>query len=143
VIEVLADASVILKWFHTDGEAEVIAAQALLRAHRAEQIRTLILDLAVYELGNVLARSLAWPAAEVADQLDELMLLCGPALQLLPEWRRDAAQLAEQNGLTFYDAAYAAAARGLQISLVSADRELLRVGLAESISGFAERLRLP
>ncbi len=44
--------------------------------------------------------------------------------------------------LTFDDAAWAATARALSVSLVSADVRLLDAGLAESPAAAVERLRL-
>src|SRR5438132_1234570 len=139
-MDLVTDSSVLLKWFITEQESEVDAAAALLRAHRLQLVRVILLDLTIYELGNNLVRRL--DAATAADRLDDIVLLCGPVISLEPEWRRDAAQLAERHRLTFYDAAFAAAARGLGVSLVSADRQLLAAGLAESVTEFARRLRL-
>lgn len=102
----------------------------------------LILDLTIYELGNVLLRGEAWDAYRVATQIEDLLTICGEPIVLEPEWRRDAAAVAEEHGLTYYDASYAAAARGLGVALVSADKQLLDAGLAETITQFVERLRL-
>jgi predicted nucleic acid-binding protein len=140
--QVLADTSVLLKWFHPDGEDEVPAAMSLLAAHRTERADVVILDLTLYELGNILLRSLHWSSGDTADQLEDLILICGMPLALDASWRRDAALLAEQHRLTFYDAAFAGAARGLQIPLVTADHELLASGLAERVSAFVHRMRL-
>jgi predicted nucleic acid-binding protein len=99
-------------------------------------------DLALYEVGNVLVRSLKWPSQKVAEQLDDLLGICGAPLALTSEWLRDAAYLATRHHLSFYDAAWAAAARGLGIPLISADRMLVGAGLAESPSTIVRRLRL-
>lgn len=48
----LIDTSVLIKWFHAAGEAEVDQARAVLRAHVAGDVEAHILDLAAYELGN-------------------------------------------------------------------------------------------
>lgn len=126
----LVDTSVLLKWFHEDGESEVEQARALLRAHRAGQERLLVLDLAAYELGNVLLRPLGLPALVIAAQVRLLLTLCGPLLHMRPSWLDAAADLGERHGLTYYDASWAAAAQALQCPLVSADRLLVRNGLA-------------
>ena len=44
--------------------------------------------------------------------------------------------------MTFYDASCAAAASALDVPLVTADRQLLAAGLAESPTDIAIRLRL-
>jgi len=59
------------------------------------------------------------------------------------DWFRFAAHLAGEHQLSFYDASWAAAARALQVPLISADSRLLAPGLAESPTDIAHRLRLP
>lgn len=138
----LIDTSVLIKWFHSPGESELVEARALREAHRVGEVEAHILDLALYDTGNVLIRALGWSAREVADQIDDLLKICGPPLQLAGQGLADAALLATQHRLSFYDATWAAAARGLSIPLVSADRRLVAAGLAESPTMTAERLRL-
>lgn len=124
----LVDTSVVIKWVHEEGESDVDAARRLLTAHRAGTARLLLLDLVVYEFGNVLLRSLGQPADVVTQQLDLLHRLCGPFVHPAPSWHGDAARLGEHHRLTFYDASWAAAARALGCPLVSADRRLLEAG---------------
>lgn len=69
-------------------------------------------------------------------------MIFGTPLLSSPEWLRDAADLASDHRLSFYDAAWAAAARGLGVPLISADRQLLAAGLAESATAAAQRLGL-
>lgn len=138
----LVDTSVLIKWFHSTGESELVEARALRDAHKVGEVDAHILDLALYETGNVLLRALGWSAREVADQIDDLLQICGPPLQLSAQGLSDAAVLSTRHRLSFYDAAWAAAARGLSIPLVSADRRLVAAGLAESPTMTAERLRL-
>ena len=139
----LVDTSVLVKWFHTEGEGDIDAARALRSAHVTGVVEAHILELAVYELGNVLVRALGWAAGEVADQLHDLLVLVGTPVVMSPDWLAEAATLAVEHRLTFYDASWAAAAGELGVSLVSADRQLLRSGLAESPSRIVERLGLP
>ena len=139
----LIDSSVLIKWFHSTGEGELSASRALRSAHLAGLVDAYMLDLGLYEIGNVLLRSLHWSAADLADQLDDLRAICGTPLPTSAAWLRDAAELAELHSLTFYDAAWAAVARGLRVPLVSADRQLVDSGLAESPTAVAARLRLP
>ena len=124
----LVDTSVVIKWVHEEGESAVEPARRLLAAHRAGTARVLLLDLVVYEFGNVLLRALHQPAAEVTRQIDLLHRICGPFVHPAPSWHGTAAQLAAEHGLTFYDASWAAAARALGCPLVSADRRLLDAG---------------
>ena len=87
----LIDTSVLIKWFHSAGESELGQARALLSAHASGELEALTLDLATYEVGNVLTRALRWPAAAVADQLDDLHVILGPMLIMAPAWLRRAA----------------------------------------------------
>jgi len=104
VTRLLVDTSVTIKWFHAEGESELLEARALLAGHRDEILTAPVLDLGVYELGNVLLRRLRWGAARAASQIEDLLVICGPVLAPVPAWYPDAAALAETHGLTFYDA---------------------------------------
>ena len=139
----LIDTSVLVKWFHGPGESELPQARAIRDASRGGEVHSLVIDLALYELGNVLLRSLGWDGADVADQLDDLVTICGAPLTMESAWLRRAAELGSTHRLTFYDAAWAAAAEALTVPLVSADAQLRSAGLAESPTSVAERLRLP
>lgn len=139
----LLDTSVVMKWFHSEGEGEVEQSRALRAAHAHGDVEAHVLDLALYELGNVLTRALRWGPVDVADQLDDLQLILGSPLAMTPSGLRQAAGLAATHGLTFYDASWAAAAQDLGIALVSADKQLLTAGLAESPGEVTRRLGLP
>ena len=132
-----------VKWFHSEGESQLAEARALREATRRGDVEARVIDLALYEMGNVLLRSLRWSGPDVADQLDDLMVICGSPLAVAADWLRRAAVLGAANGLTFSDACWAATAQALGISLVSAGTQLLRAGLAESPRAAARRLRLP
>ena len=134
------DTSVVLKWFHSEGEPEIEEARAILHAHQEDVLPAHVLDLSVYELGNVLLRSLRWSAGDAADQIDDLLAICGPQLVPDPRSRRRAAELAEEHKLSFYDAVSAATAPVRGFSLVTADRRLLGVELGESPARFVDRL---
>jgi predicted nucleic acid-binding protein len=138
----LVDTSVLIKWFHEVGESEYVEARAIRDAHVRGNLAAHVLDLAIYEVGNVLMRALKWPAADVSDQLDDLLAIVGPPLSLAPAWLGAAAALAETHALSFYDASWAAAAAALGVPLVSADRRLVAAGLAESPSTVAVRFNL-
>lgn len=139
---VLVDTSVALKWFHEEGEADVPEARAVLAAHQDERITAYLLDLSLYELGNVLLRSLHWSAVDTADQLADLVAICGDPLVPDLSWHRDAASLAALHGLSYYDASFASAAAAIGAPLVSADKQLVAAGLAESPVALVRRLRL-
>ena len=106
----LIDTSVLIKWFPSEGEAELSEARALRSAHVTGELDAHVLDLAIYEVGNVLARSLRWAASDVADQLDDLDAVVGEPLVMTADWLRQAARLAERHALSFSDASWAATA---------------------------------
>ena len=139
----LVDTSVLVKWFHSEGESDLAEARALRQATQVGDVQARVIDLALYEMGNVLLRALGWGASVVADQLEDLVVICGPPLAMAADWLRQAAELGQRHRLTFYDAAWAAAAEALGISLVSVDAQLLAAGLAESPAAVVRRLRLP
>jgi len=133
VTTLLVDTSVLIKWFHSNGESGLAEARAIREGTQRGDVQTRVIDLALYEMGNVLLRALGWNGSDVADQL----------LAMAAEWLRRAAAIGAAHRLTFYDAAWAAAAEALGVPLVSADAQLLAAGLAESPEAVAHRLRLP
>ncbi|MHB1783212.1 MAG: type II toxin-antitoxin system VapC family toxin [Acidimicrobiales bacterium] len=139
----LVDTSVLVKWFHGEGESDLADARAIREGTATGAIRCHVIDLALYEMGNVLLRSLGWSASDVADQLDDLVVICGAPLAMAPEWLHRAAAIGAIHRLTFYDAAWAAAAEALGIVLVSADTRLVASGLGETPGSVARRLELP
>jgi predicted nucleic acid-binding protein len=141
VTDVVCDTSIVLKWFHEAGEAEVPEARSLLGGHRDGRITAWILDLTLYEVGNVLLRSLRWPAEEVAAQLDDLRAICAPLAPSDHELRL-AVRLADAHELTVYDAAYAAVAQARGMAFATADVALLERGTGERAGDIASRLGL-
>ncbi|KLO32528.1 type II toxin-antitoxin system VapC family toxin [Mycobacterium haemophilum] len=141
-MRLLVDTSVLIKWFHDAGESELAEARAIRDAHVRSELDAHVLDLAIYEVGNVLVRALKWTARDVGDQLDDLLEIVGPPLVMSKAWLREAAVLAERHALSFYDASWAATAAALRIPLVSADRRLLAAGLAETPSAVVDQLNL-
>jgi predicted nucleic acid-binding protein len=140
VIDVVSDANVALKWFHSEGEEEVAEARALLDAHKERTLALSVLDLTAYEVGNALMRGRAGAGTDqVATVLEALAEVC-PALRPTPEELRRATQLVAQHDLTLYDAAYAAVAEGRKATLATLDKALLKAGLGTRPSELAARL---
>lgn len=124
----LLDASVLLAAFDTD-DAHHEAANSLL-ADPGATLATL--DLARYEVANVAVR--AWRAPEAAAPLlavIERLADDGGVVASTSSLLARAAELAERHELSVYDAAYVAAARDGERSLVSCDeRDLVSKGFA-------------
>jgi predicted nucleic acid-binding protein len=142
VSRLLIDTSVLIKWFHAEGEEELDEARTLRSAHVNGDLDAHMIALAIHEIGNVLLRALNWDPVDVADQLDDLLAIVGPPLISSPAWLRRAATLGYQHNLTFYEASWAAASAELRVPLVSADRKLQGTGLAESPTQAGARLQL-
>lgn len=137
--DVLVDTSVVVKWFRAEQEEDLASARALLDARQDGRIVLRILDLTYYELGNVLARPGRLQASEIAEQLDELGIVCGEGLPLTRTLRAATAEIAVRDGLTFYDAAYVAVALAQGMDLVTADTQIIAAGGGESPRDYAVR----
>jgi len=139
-IDVVSDASVVLGWFHEEGEEEVADSRAILAAHRDRTIAMVVLDLTAYEVGNALLRGRARASADqVATVLESLSRIC-PAIAPDAADLRRAAELAERHDLTLYDAAYAAMAHQRRGILATLDRALLAAGLGNRPSEVVAQL---
>jgi predicted nucleic acid-binding protein len=142
-IDVVSDASVALKWFHSEGEEEVEAPRALLERYGRGVVALHVLNLTPYEVGNALLRGRATVAADrVAVVLEALADIC-PQVSPTTDELREAATLAEEHGLTLYDAAYAAVAQKRRAELATLDRALLRSGLGRRPSAILAELPAP
>lgn len=125
--DVLLDASVWLAAADADDPFHKPARDLV----RSERVLHVALDLTVYEVGNVAARS--WGDLERAARLCRLVLVaCGDRLvRVNVDLATEAARIASERQITVYDAAYVAAARRGGHKLVSADlADLVQPGLA-------------
>lgn len=139
-IDIVSDASVALKWFHSEGEAAVESARRILAAHQARALAVSVLDLTAYEVGNALLRGRPHASSEqVATVLEALAEIC-PSIRPDPSELRLAAELAARHDLTLYDAAYAGVAVNRGMTLVTLDRAILDAGLGSSPSEVASQL---
>jgi predicted nucleic acid-binding protein len=124
----MLDASVLLAAFDPD-DGNHVASASLLRSSDAS-LSTL--DLARYEVANVAVRS--WRALESVPALlaaIERISADGGTVESTSLILQSAADLAEEFGISVYDAAYVAASRDLGHRLISCDhRDLVGNGLA-------------
>lgn len=140
VTDVVCDASVVLKWFLEEGEPESEESRTLLDAHNTGHLVLALLELAYHEVGNSLLRRHRLTAARTVAVLDAMRALCGHPLTASRDELHEAARLAENHGLTLYDALYAGVARRRGAALATLDSELLRAGLGERPSELVTRL---
>lgn len=125
----LVDASVALKWFMPrDREPDADLARSAIG-----QLAMRTTSLAVYEIGNILTRKSGWDADRIALALKVLHDICGDPLDLEPDDRHTAADIALTHNITFYDASYAAIAERTKRRVLSADSDLIRPGLADPL----------
>lgn len=126
----IVDASVAVKWFRpTDSEPDWQLAQTVIG-----RIPLRTTTLAYYEVGNVLTRSVGLDADVVELALDTMGEICGAAVSLDPVDFRSCSAIANEFGITFYDASYVAIARRTNRTVLSADFDLLTSDLARDLS---------
>lgn len=126
--EAVLDASVVIKWFRSEGERHVDSARALRRAFEAGELIVFVPPLVRLEIVNVAGRRWHWnetALVDLADALDELGFeQTEPDLEHVAHWTA--------RGLTAYDGAYLAIAEAVGTRLVTDDD--LIVEIAEGIA---------
>jgi predicted nucleic acid-binding protein len=124
---VLCDTNVVVKWFHDEPDEETTAARRIAEASAAGLVALEILDLTYYEVGNVLRR-IGRSGPVIADVLEQLHEVCGPGIVTGRHGWAAVAGIADREGLSFYDAAYVAAAEQHRLTLLTADRAMIKAG---------------
>lgn len=123
------DASVVLKWFRTDGERHGAAARDLRGRFEAGEIRVVVPPVLWLEILNVAARRWGWRSRELdvlaASLLDLGFELIEPELDGIAEWAG--------KGLTVYDAAYVVVAEEAGVHLVTDDAGICAVAASIAV----------
>ena len=121
--EAVLDASVVLKWFRSQGERYAVEAQALRAEYEAGDLLVFAPPLLGLEVINVAGRRWSWEKAglvSLAAALDQLGFLPrGPELHRVARWTA--------RGLTAYDAAYLGVAEAEGVPLITDDDLILAV----------------
>jgi predicted nucleic acid-binding protein len=123
VIEAVLDASVVIKWFRSEGEQHVEPARALRQSFEAGELIVFTPPLLRLEIVNVAGRRWRWDESALVDlaaALDELGFE-----QIEPDLVRVARWTAR--GLTAYDAAYVAVAEAVDTQLITDDELILDI----------------
>lgn len=123
MIEVVLDASVVLKWFRAEGERHLDPARTLRAAFEAGELAVAAPPLLRLEIVNVAGRRWKWgedSLVELALALDGLGFeFDDPDLARVASWTA--------RGLTAYDAAYVALAEARTTPLITDDDLILSV----------------
>jgi predicted nucleic acid-binding protein len=126
---VVVDSSVVFKWFASDAETSVGEAIALFEDHAAACIKLAAPAHMPAEVLNALACRPGLAAEDLVTAAEGL----AEGELLYPAWDvellGDAAKLAGEYRLTFYDALFPALAARLGCELVTADRAQARVSV--------------
>jgi predicted nucleic acid-binding protein len=136
VRELVLDASVVLKWFRSEGERHVEAARSCRAAFETGELVVLAPSLLRLEIVNVAGRR--WrldedALIELAASLDEVGFeFVEPELTAVARWTA--------RGLTAYDAAYVAVAEEAHVSLLTDDDFVLSTAghVAEPLARWGE-----
>ena len=113
----------------------IFDSSSIFRAIQTNRVRVLVegytLDLARYELGNILWKEHALYKRLTIGELEDLMNIVKDVLGLMRILRtdcheKDILRLSVRMGITFYDASYCYFADRDQMVLVTEDRELIR-----------------
>jgi predicted nucleic acid-binding protein len=131
--EAVLDASVVLKWFRSDGERHVERARAIRASFEAGELIVFAPPLLHLEIINVAGRRWHWPESSLVDLATALEDLGFDLRE--PELTRVATWTAK--GLTAYDAVYVALAEGAGVSLITDDDPIVAVaaGIATALRG--------
>ena len=126
MIELVLDASVLVKWFRKQGEQHLEEALAIRSAFEEGRLLLLAPPLVQLELLNLAGRRWNWAEdrlralARLLKQLE--IRLVEPELERVAVWTA--------RGLTAYDAAYVAVAEAAGSPLVTSDELILRIAAA-------------
>lgn len=117
MIDVVLDASVIFKWFHTEGEPHLEAAASLRTQFESGELTVFVPRLLALEILNVAGRRWKW-AESALKTLAEALAVSGlqfrePELEYVAKWTA--------RGLTAYDASYVALAESEGMQLITDD----------------------
>lgn len=121
--EAVLDASVVIKWFRSDGERHIDSARALRQSFEAGELVVFTPPLLRLEIVNVAGRRWRWDETELVDlavALDQLGFeQTDPDLVRVARWTA--------RGLTAYDSAYVAVAEAFETPLITDDDLIVEI----------------
>jgi predicted nucleic acid-binding protein len=133
VNDVVLDASVVMKWFHSEGERHLDAARSLRAEFAAGELIVFAPPLLRLEMVNVAGRRWGWAESALVELvlgLEELGFeFVEPELVRVAFWTA--------RGLTAYDSAYVAVAEANALRLITDDGLIVEVA-GELATGLAD-----
>lgn len=116
---VVPDSSVMVKWLNSDKEQYLEESSKLLMNAIEGKVDLLVPELAKYEVGNVLLTSKKLTPKEANISLETLYNLPITFITETPNLSKQAFELAYNNKLTYYDAAFMSLAKEYDATLVT------------------------
>ncbi len=119
----ILDASVIIKWYYFENEADLEIANRIHDKIIKDEIIVASPDLVIYEILNFFVFKLEIPAVKIADMLSELndiIFIINTDITV----QKKAFELSRKIKNSIYDSLYLALSRSLDCPLVTADRKL-------------------
>lgn len=126
--EAVVDSSVLIGYFTRDAGVHLPVVDGLMRTFIDGDASLLLLDLAAYEMVNVLVRKRRAPADEAAVVLDTAFQLADIVIRVRPDLAARAARIVSATGLSGYDAAFLAAGEHARAPVVTLDDRLAAAG---------------
>lgn len=123
-MDLIADASVIIKWFVKRNEKDRKQALEIKNQLLQSKVRVIIPDLMFYEVTNVLKMRSAVKSPDLKKTIKILFKYPFEIIWPSEELLKNAAKLAHDHDLTIYDAVYFAIARELGGIFITADQKL-------------------
>jgi len=115
----IPDSSVITKWLNRDKEQYLEQSSKLLEDAIAGKVDLLVPELAKYEIGNVLLTSKKLTPEEANISLETLYNFPITFISETPNLAKQTFDLAYNNKLTYYDAAFMSLAKQYDATLVT------------------------
>lgn len=115
------DTSVIIKWYSQDNEADCEKANRLIADCKNGNLKLLIPDLLIYELGNALLKGKQFSYLQLKLALDHFYSLKVEIFSASYNLLDKAIQIASEYKLTVYDATYIALAQIKNCQLITAN----------------------
>lgn len=124
-MSLVLDSSVLAKLFFKEEGSE--EATELLEFCAEESVSLAALELALYEVGNVIWKKLRNKEIDGRKYMKQLRLLSIDFVSLDEELMLKAMETAQKHGVTYYDGGHVALAEMRRAPLVTEDRELLKI----------------